>query len=261
MISDPMRLSRIWPFGTSSLSCPTSKLKCGAINFRDPRTHDLAVTDTLHVNSFAFIDNGDLLISCGLFRTVNRESLHQINNFLKMHPPLNVLRRAILAAKNAFSSKPGHFEDKPISAERTISLLLRVSPSGAAEQSLLLRDCKYPSHSIRILRDRTAIYLDTTSGEIVHFDPVSDTLFSKTTIGMAFLRGGIQLPDGTLLLGDNNDIIHFDLVNRQVLSKIRISEDGYEAVFDINLLPDHFALPPGSFDDIYDQEIKPSPLG
>lgn len=228
----------------------------GAVNFRDPHTHDLAVTDTLHVNSFAFVEDGSLLISCGLFRRVSREYLHRINNFLKMHPPLNAVRRLILSLKKTFFSKQGPFEDKPISSERTISLLLRITPSGAGKQSLILEDCKFPSHSIRLLSDKTALYLNTTTGEIVHFNPVTDAIHSTTRIGRKFLRGACELPDGCIVIGDNNEFIHFDLANRRILSRTRISDDVQESVFDIHILPDKFALPPESFRDLYDQEPK-----
>jgi len=63
----------------------------GRWDFRDPRTHDMAITDSLHINSLVFLDNGDLLVSCGLFRVIKDRNLHNINNNLKK----NSLTRAL----------------------------------------------------------------------------------------------------------------------------------------------------------------------
>jgi hypothetical protein len=100
---------------------------------------------------------------------------------------------------------------------------------------------------VRVLNDSTAIYLKTSSGEIVHFEPESGEVISTTVIGEGFLRGARELPDGNLLLGDNNKIIHFDLHKRRILSVNRISDDPREGIFDFCVLPDHFSLPPESF--------------
>jgi hypothetical protein len=40
----------------------------GADDLRDPRTHDKAQTDCLHLNSFAFASSGDLIVSLGQVR-------------------------------------------------------------------------------------------------------------------------------------------------------------------------------------------------
>lgn len=220
----------------------------GKYDFRDPRTHDLAITDALHINSLAFLDNGDLLVSCGLFRVVDKLQLHKLNNFLKMHPFLNRLPGMILKLKPVIKKdKTDSFEAAPISSKQSLSLLLRISHNDQQQPGLMLTECKFPSHSVRILQDKSAIYLNTTSGEIVHFNPVTDEILCITKIGTKFLRGARQLPDGSLIIGDNNYLIHFDLENQQVISRLPLTEDLAEAVFDINLLPNHFELPPLSF--------------
>ena len=229
----------------------------GKYDFRDPRTHDLAVTDTLHINSLAFLENGELLVSCGLFRTIDKALLHKLNNTLKMHPPFNQFPKMIQKAKNlVLRQKDEQFEAAPISSKQSNSMLLRIGNDGQQQPSLVLKDCRFPSHSIRILRDQSAIYLNTTSGAIVHFNPCTDEILSTTKIGTKFLRGARQLPDGSLVAGDNNCIIHFDLVNQQVISKISLTDDLAEAVFDIHLLPEHFELPPESFID-HHQRLHP----
>jgi len=224
----------------------------GKIDFRDPRTHDHTITDSMHINSLALFKDGSMLISCGLFRVVSDYALHKINHALKQTPFSESLPQLYRFYKKLFQSeKSNPFEAKSISKEKTYSLLLRVDWNGKAEPGLSLKGCAVPSHSIRILKDGSAIYLNTTTGEIIHFNPENYTIHSTTPIGKNFLRGGEQLADGTLVLGDNNHIIHFDLDERKILSKIMITEDPSEAVFDIHTLPDHFELPPESFQQLH----------
>jgi hypothetical protein len=216
----------------------------GKINFRDPRTHDNVVTDMLHVNSLAFLNNGEVLISCGLLRVINNYSLHILNNQLK-----NSFFSCLLPIYQRLSNnaKSAHSTTKRFINSQSYSLILKMPRSGDWSSNLIISDCTVPSHSIRILRNNTAIYLNSTSGEIIHFDPYHQIILSSTKIGKTFLRGARELSDNTLLIGDNNEIIHFNLLNKQILSRTTISDSSSEAIFDINLLPDYFTLPPKSF--------------
>lgn len=230
----------------------------GRIDFRDPRTHDHAITDSMHVNSLAFLGNGSMLISCGLFRLVSDYALHKINYALKQTPFSESLPQLYRLYRKLFHKKKNKpFEAKSISKGKTYSMLLRVDPTGEAVPGLALNGCTVPSHSIRILKDETAIYLNTTTGEIIHFNPENDVIYATTPVGKRFLRGAEQLPDGNLIMGDNNLLIHFDLAGKQVLSKTMITEDTSEAVFDIKVLPDQFDLPPDSFQKLH-HESSPS---
>jgi hypothetical protein len=237
---------RLRPFLTQG------QVMSGRIDFRDPRTHDHAITDSMHVNSLATLGDGTMLISCGLFREVSDYILHKINHALKQTFISGSLPHLHQFYKKLFRKKTDkHFEARSISKGRTNSLLLRVEPTGEVVPELALQECTVPSHSIRILKDRTAIYLNTTTGEIIHFEPESKTVFSTTRVGKRFLRGAEQLPDGNLVMGDNNLLVHFDLAGRQVLSKTMITEDTSEAVFDVKVLPDRFDLPPQSFQQLH----------
>jgi hypothetical protein len=69
------------------------------------------------------------------------------------------------------------------------------------------------------------------------------------------LRGARQLHDNSLLIGDNNELIHYDLIEKQVLSRTPICEDKSEAVFDINILPEDFDLPPESFIKLHEDKF------
>jgi len=228
----------------------------GRWDFRDPRTHDMAITDSLHINSLVFPDNGDLLVSCGLFRVIKDRNLHNINNNLKKNSLTRALPKIYQKIEGIKKgSYPENFEALPISSNKSISLLLRISKNGQHTSSIKLMGCRFPSHSIRILHDNSAIYLNTSSGEILHFHPETDQIYSSTQIGRTFLRGARQLPDNTLLIGDNNEMIHYDMNGKQIISKTLICEDITEAIFDINILPDDFELPPISFIDLHKQKL------
>lgn len=228
------------------------KILNGKPNFRDPRTHDHTITDSMHLNSLAILQNGDMLVSCGLLRNIAELNLHRVNHALKNTPLSELMTRFYSGYKKLTrKTKNTDFEANTISKGKTHSLLVRVDCSGEVSPCLVLSGCKVPSHSVRVLKDKSAIYLNTTTGELVHFSPQENTVLSTIPVGNKFLRGADQLADGTLVLGDNNQIIHLDLVNRKVLSTITLTEKDFEAVFDIKVLPDHFTLPPESFPHLH----------
>ena len=143
--------------------------------------------------------------------------------------------------------KNRHSGDLVVQPARGYSAILQISKDRDIQPRLIFENATAPAHSVRALKDGTAIYLKTTSGELIHFEPESGKIFSTTVIGESFLRGARELPDGSLLLGDSNKIIHFDLRNRKILSVNLISDDPLEAIFDFYIMPDHFSLPPESF--------------
>jgi len=220
----------------------------GYIDFRNPLSHDNAFTDALHVNSFAFLDNGELLISCGLVRLVENLFPHKINNKLK-----NILQSGVFSdlyefyRKVVYKEKNTNFEATKITQEKSYSLIIKLSVQNKPSISLSIPRNNVPSHSIYILEDKSAVYLNTSVGEIVHFCPSTNEIYSSTKVGNHFLRGVCQLPDGSLLLGDNHVIVHYDLEKNKVISSTNFTDDTSEGVFDIKVLPKHFLLPPQSF--------------
>ena len=129
------------------------------------------------------------------------------------------------------------------------SVLLVFTPDGTAKRLFTIQEATVPSHSVRVLQNGSGVFMHTTEGRLVHFDLSDGHTLSSTQIGEKFLRGAAEMPDGSLVLGDNQDIIHFDLKKKQVLERFRISDDQDEAVFDIKILGSQFDLPPLSFID------------
>lgn len=220
----------------------------GSINFRDPRTYDHILTDTLHVNSFVALDNGDFLISCGLFRIIDNLVLHKINNYLKNSPFSRSYAGIYQLYRKVFNrDTKNDLESMRFSKRDSISVVLKLNYDQALDNYLVINGCFVPSHSLRLLNDYESIYLNSSSGELIMFDVNDLSITSKTKVGEKFLRGACKINDRSLFLGDNNNLIHFDLEKNQVVSRTTISNDPSEAIFDIHVLPDGYALPPVSF--------------
>lgn len=226
----------------------------GSINFRDPRTHDHAITDLLHINSLSILNTGDILVSCGLLRKIDSQTLHHLNHLLKQSIFSKYFSRCYKFYRNLLKmNKLDTLNDKNISTESSKSLILRISNNGKVMNCLVQNDCSVPSHSIRILNNGSAIYLNSSSGELIQFDPEKNKITLKTKIGEQFLRGACQLNNESVFLGDNNELIHFDLAKNQIVSTTVISINRNEAIFDVDVLPDHFDLPPESFIKLHEQ--------
>jgi WD40 repeat protein len=130
------------------------------------------------------------------------------------------------------------------------SAVIRVSPQGKVTLVLSLEHMSTPSHSLLPLEDDSVIYLNTTEGKVIHFDPQGKNLIkSNTKVTDGFLRGVTLLSNGNLILGSKGEILVFDLIDAKVLSTIRITSDPDESVYDIKILPDHFSIPPLSLEE------------
>jgi hypothetical protein len=219
----------------------------GEINFRDPRTHSWALSDSAHVNGIAILPNGDKLVSCGLMRNQNQLQLMRIKRWLERFGvwekiyKLNSSLRKIIIGTNV------HNQDVvPVYPVPGTSAVFRIKENNQVESCLVLKDVVSPSHSIHLLSDLSAIYLDTTRGAIIIFNPDSGQIRTSFTIGTNFLRGIRQLSDETLLIGDGNKLVHFDLSNGQIIFSTTIAEMPNDAIYDIEVLPNNFKLPPTS---------------
>ncbi len=220
----------------------------GKIDFRDPRTHDEVMADAAHTNGLAMMANGDLLLSTGLLKYQGHQRLLYIKNWL-----IRYHLWGILESVNRFfrvrmkSMENRHSGELVVQPAKGFSAIFRVDKAGNVSKVLTLPDATAPSHSVRALKDGSAIYLKTTTGELYHFNPENGEILSVHQLGEKFLRGAVEMPDGTLMLGDNNRFIHFDLKAGKVLFTDFSSSDTKEAIFDIAILPDHYSLPPISF--------------
>lgn len=226
----------------------------GAIDFRDPRTHDMVETDHAHVNSVMQLPNGDLFVSCGLLKNSGFSLLLSIKYWLlKRGVWQHLLKINLFMRKTLFKKKNESGGEMIFQPAKGCSAVILINKTGLVKKCLSVNGTTVPSHSARFLQDGTAIYLNSSKGEIIHFNPDNGEIHFSMCIGDKFLRGARELPDGTLLLGDNNYILHFDVNQRKVLSKLLLTEQTSSAIFDFCVLPDHFELPPISFQEHHDR--------
>jgi hypothetical protein len=89
------------------------------------------------------------------------------------------------------------------------------------------------------------LFNDTDATEIVHFDPRSGTVVSRTALPTGFLRGLMRLSRDVVVAGNQNDIYIVDLARRTVVDRLRVADNEKEAVYDIKIIPSGFhPIPP-----------------
>ena len=183
----------------------------GAIEFRDPRTHDEETYDHAHANSLCFLPNGEMLVSMGLVLNTSFSTLLRIKARLVragVWPRLLAANRQI---RSALRLKKNVHSDLVLQPARARSAVVRIAPDGAHDLVLALNGATVPSHSLLALPDETVIYLNTTAGTVVHFSPGNGEILSETRITEGFLRGVAPLSDDRYLMGSKNEMITFDL--------------------------------------------------
>jgi hypothetical protein len=218
----------------------------GLIDFRNPRSHDNNFTDLMHINSLDFLSNGDMMISCGLLRLDKRKYLHKINHVIRRINFLGFPYYFYVIYEKYLKSLFGRSNSDHLNLTSS-SILISIDHKGIASLCLKISGVKVPSHSLKILDERSAVYLNSTTNELINFNPKSGKVNYTKRIGHKFLRGIEELPDECLIVGDNNRIIKYDFVNRSIVYDELLSNNTIEAVYDIVLLPNCFSNPPDSF--------------
>ncbi len=219
----------------------------GQIDFRDPRTHDPNVSDAAHINGVDILPGGDLLVSLGLLIDTNFSRLLLLKKWMVekgIWKKWLALNRVI---SRVFSMKKKMHSDMVIQPARAYSAVVRITENRQVKPCLSFYGPTVPSHSVRVLQDGTAVYLNTTNGEIIHFSPDTGVVISKEVLGIKFLRGVRQMKNGNLLVGDHQMLYCYDHLHNKIIDTMQISNDPDEAIYDIYLMPDDLALPPISF--------------
>ena len=228
------------------------QIRKGSINFLDPRTYDFGEYDRAHVNSLCILPDGDLLVSLGLIVGTDFETLLRMKDRLielGIWSQLMVVNRSIRSALGIKKDKHTDLIALPI---RGKSAITRIAREGSISLCLEIPKATVPGHSLLLLPNNTVVYLNTTEGTVINFDPETCQVLSTTRVGEGFLRGATSLNNQTLLLGDKQDLIMYDIRVNQVVERIRITADSKEAVYDIKVLPPHYDLPPNSFEEHFE---------
>lgn len=218
-------------------------------NYRDPRTLSEAYSDSAHLNSVLRLKDGRIFISLGLQK---RTSQYFLGN-LKISLQKSRLWKGVLCldrvVKKAFFSKEGqNRESLFLVISHGFSTIISLGENTMPEVILTLPGTTHPAHSIRQLSDGNVIYLCTTTGELILLDPADGRILNKWQIGERYLRGACELPDHSALLGDHCDVVRFNPTSQKVESRVTITENRKEAIYDIHPLPVGFSLPPVSFE-------------
>ncbi|MBT6323134.1 MAG: hypothetical protein HOJ31_13235 [Anaerolineae bacterium] len=221
----------------------------GEIDFRDPRTYEIETYDNAHVNSISCLDKGDLLVSIGLIQKNNFLILLRIKTWLKRKElwdsfySLNrMIRRVFRRPKNMHS-------DLIFQPAKGSSAVLRISKDKEMRLLFSMDEKMVPSHSILHLSDKQSIYLDTSNGIVIEFNPVTGEILTSTKVTDGFLRGSVLVSESTLVMGSNSELIIFNLNEHSVQGRIQISDIPHESIFDIEVLPSSYDLPPRDFNE------------
>lgn len=224
------------------------EIENGQIDFRDPRTHKVTTHDTVHVNSICQQPDGSMLISLGLVVGEKFSTLMKIKDFFTQLGLWSWIVRVNQYARDIFSIEKDRHSDLILQPAKGLSIIMRIHPRGDMLPCLMIDNVFVPSHSVLGRADGTAVYLNTTNGEILHFKPENGQIISKTNVSNQFLRGIAQLSVDDLVVGSQNTLLLFSLKTLEIRKQVNLSNDLNEAVFAIHEFPEKFLLPPISFE-------------
>jgi hypothetical protein len=231
------------------LALSAQQITGGAIDFRDPRSHAEETYNHAHVNSICALSDDEVLVSMGLVIDRKFSTLLFVKKYLEKAGLWSGLLSVNRQLRSILRTRKNVHSDLIVQPARGRSAVIRISPAEGPRLILTVEGTTVPSHSLQVLADRSAIYLNTTTGEVIHFQPESGVVVSATKVTDGFLRGTLQLATNRLLLGSRRDLITFDVNACRVIDTFSITLDQNESVYDIKALPDHYQTPPPSFEE------------
>lgn len=221
------------------------------VDFRHPLQVEKEEYDRAHVNSLCFLNNGDILISMGFIFDERFANLLRLKKSLISWGFWKRVRRINNWLSHALRVKQKNVDQQlVVKPARAKSAIVRLTPDNRGKVILILENVTAPSHSLLNLWDERVIYLNTSEGEIINFEPERGGILSKVRItNQGFLRGVTTLNKDTILVGNCGEIITFDLKTNKAIESWLISQDPHEAIFDIKPCPSHFSILPQSLAD------------
>jgi hypothetical protein len=248
LVRDQVDLMRTM-HGTTKRNLRTLDILNPDTDFRQRSYFNSDKYDRTHLNSLALTQDGHLLLSLGLIVSPRYSLLMYIKTMMLKIGLWNIFLKVNRTLRRILGFKKQLHSDLVIPPAMERSAIVKFDRIKTWDIILQFVTAHNPSHTIRTLRDGTCVYLDTSTGSLVHFD-ISGFIHSKTVIGDSFLRGLLELPNGQLVVGSGNSLLFFDLSEMKVIHSIKFSEKPHETVFDVQLLPDEFELPPESLEFI-----------
>lgn len=242
-------------FGRSKIILTDSEILDGKLDFRTRSYNISDKYDSVHLNSIDIQPDNTLLLSLGLI--VNKQFHFQLaikaffmkTFFWRLFLNLNrfVLRKLSLQKKM--------LSDLVIQPAKVTSQIVRLTPECKWIEISEFQIGQNPSHSARNYIDNSFLYLETSTGNLLHCTS-EGVVISKTKISDKFLRGLFVLPDGRLLIGASNVLLLFDLNSKEIISETKISDNEYEYIFEVHEFPTNFELPPESLQEKLGKIVK-----
>lgn len=217
------------------------EIRSGTIDFRNLREKGTYAYDGAHVNSLCVLPNGDMMISLGMLRKKGYVALFDIKQFLQnihLWPVIIAVNNAIKFCFRLKSSKHTQLAFVPTTSK---SALIRCRASGKAEVFRVSDRVTTPNHSLVLHPDGSLIYADTNSGLLLRIHADTGETLEEIEIPGKFLRGLALIDDHRITAGVNNRIHMVDLNTSRIVDQVDYSEDPRECVYDIAVLPEHFA--------------------
>jgi hypothetical protein len=227
------------------------EIQTGRIDFRDPRTHEMEAYDRMHVNGISVLPSDDILVSLGFLTGAVHTNLLRLKVLLTRMGIWSHLININRKIRYATGLKKDMHTDLIVQPAKGKSAIVRISQQGQHSLSLEIPQLTVPSHSLLTIGDGTAVYLNSTRGTVIHFQPYSGEILSETKITDDFMRGVTRLTDNTLVMGSKGELLRFNLAEKRLTAKMKLSSDPTESVYDVKVLPPHFALPPVSLEKVF----------
>jgi len=219
---------------------PDDQILAGQVDFRRPKALKRGIYDWLHVNSMCFLPNGDMVIMLGLVGNFSYNAILDLKTWLQKRgvwPYLVGLNQRLI---RTLRLKPAMNTQLIANTTFGQAALLRLDKNHQASIPLVLPKVHIPIHSLLANPDNTILFDDSSSGEIVHFDPINSRQLARIKVTDSFLRGLTRLTDDLIVVGAGSEICLFNLPRQQVVTRITVSDIPDEVVYDIKILPAGF---------------------
>jgi hypothetical protein len=215
----------------------------GSLDFRKRSYFKSDAYDRTHLNSIAVAPDGQFLLSLGLITGDYFAMLMNIKTMLLHYRTWGLFLALNQRIRNFLRLNKLMLSELAIQPVKAKSAIVCFDMKDESRLLLKFNAAQNPSHSVRLLNDGTGFYLDTSHGELVHFD-MQGNILSNIKVTDKFLRGLLVLPYGQLIIGAGNSLLIFDQTTGTVLDEIELSDDLHDTVFDVKILPSDFDLPP-----------------
>ena len=226
-----------------------SDIEEGKMDLRNPKTHDREAHNRTHINGLCLLPNGEILASLGLLASDLHMNLIRAKVFLSKIGIWDYLLKINNGFQRLIRGSNKNQRRLVVQPVKGSSAVLKVDSQQNHTLVLFLKGMTVPSHSLLTLPDGSIIYLNTTEGKAIHFGIREEEILSATKVTDGFLRGVAYIGENNVVLGSNQEILLFDLQDRKVFDKIKITDDLNESIYDIKILPNDFSLPPISLEE------------